>query len=38
MLANGAAADVLFCGVLINLHLHLEHTAGLEKIAQIRDL
>jgi hypothetical protein len=34
ILANGA----VFCDLLANLHLHLEHKADLERVAEIRDL
>jgi hypothetical protein len=37
-LANGLAADLFFCDVLANLHLHLEHKVDLEKGGEIRDL
>jgi AcrR family transcriptional regulator len=34
-LANGLAADPLFCDLLANLHLHLEHEVDLDKVAEI---
>ena len=36
--ANGLAADSLFCDVLANLHSHLENEVALERVAKIRDL
>ncbi|HYB80494.1 MAG TPA: TetR family transcriptional regulator [Mycobacterium sp.] len=35
-LANGLAADPLFCDLLANLHLHLEHEVHIERVAEIR--
>jgi AcrR family transcriptional regulator len=35
-LANGLAADPLFCDLLASLHLHLEHEANLERVVEIR--
>lgn len=35
-LANGLAADPLFCDLLANLHLHLEHEVAVEKVVDIR--
>ena len=35
-LANGLAADPLFCDLLANLHLHLEHEVALERVVEIR--
>ena len=35
-LANGLAADPLFCDLLANLHLHLEHEVDIERVADIR--
>lgn len=35
-LANGLAADPLFCDLLANLHLHLEHEVEIEKVVDIR--
>ena len=37
-LANGLAADPLFCDLLANLHPHLEHEVDLETVVEIRDL
>jgi hypothetical protein len=37
-LANGLAADLLFCDLLANLLLHLEHKVDLERVIEIRDL
>jgi hypothetical protein len=35
-LANGLAADPLFCGLVANLHLHLEHQVDLDRVVEIR--
>lgn len=35
-LANGLAADPLFCDLLSNLHLHLEHEVHIERVVEIR--
>ena len=35
-LANGLAADPLFCDLLANLHLHLEHEMDLDRVVEIR--
>ena len=35
-LANGLAADPLFCDLLANLHLHLEHEVAVERVVDIR--
>jgi AcrR family transcriptional regulator len=35
-LANGLAADPLFCDLLANLHLHLEHEVDVERVVDIR--
>ena len=35
-LANGLAADPLFCDLLANLHLHLEHEVDPERVVEIR--
>ncbi len=35
-LADGLAADPLFCDLLANLHLHLEHEVPVEKVVDIR--
>ena len=35
-LANGLAADPLFCDLLANLHLHLEHEVEVERVVDIR--
>lgn len=35
-LANGLAADPLFCDLLANLHLHLEHEVDLDRVVEIR--
>ena len=37
-LANGLAADPLFCDLLANLLLHLEHEVDLERVVEIGDL
>ena len=35
-LADGLAADPLFCDLLANLHLHLEHEVEIERVIEIR--
>lgn len=35
-LASGLAADPLFCDLLANLHLHLEHEVEIERVIEIR--
>jgi AcrR family transcriptional regulator len=35
-LANGLAADPLFCDLLANLHLHLEHEVHVDRVLEIR--
>jgi AcrR family transcriptional regulator len=35
-LANGLAADPLFCDLLANLHLHLEHEVDIDRVVEIR--
>ncbi|MFV0493815.1 TetR family transcriptional regulator [Mycobacterium sp.] len=35
-LAAGLAADPLFCDLLANLHLHLEHEVQIERVIEIR--
>jgi AcrR family transcriptional regulator len=35
-LANGLAADPLFCDLLANLHLHLEHEVALEQVLEFK--
>lgn len=35
-LAAGLAADPLFCDLLANLHLHLEHEVEIDKVIEIR--
>ncbi|MCV7350547.1 TetR family transcriptional regulator [Mycobacterium parmense] len=35
-LANGLAADPLFCDLLANLHLHLEHEVDADRVVDIR--
>jgi AcrR family transcriptional regulator len=35
-LANGLAADPLFCDLLANLHLHLEHEVHIDRVVEIR--
>jgi len=37
-LADRLAADPLFCDLLANVHLHLEHQVDLERVFEIRDL
>jgi AcrR family transcriptional regulator len=36
MLANGLADDPLFCDLLANLHLHLEHEVDIDRVVEIR--
>jgi hypothetical protein len=35
-LANGLVADPLFCDLLANLHLHLEHEVDIDRVVEIR--
>jgi AcrR family transcriptional regulator len=35
-LANGLAADPLFCDLLANVHLHLEHEVDIDRVVEIR--
>ncbi|BDB40327.1 MULTISPECIES: TetR family transcriptional regulator [Mycobacterium] len=35
-LANGLASDPLFCDLLANLHLHLEHEVQIERVVENR--
>lgn len=35
-LADGLAADPLFCDLLANLHVHLEHEVDLDRVVKIR--
>ncbi len=35
-LANGLADDPLFCDLLSNLHLHLEHEVHIDRVVEIR--
>jgi hypothetical protein len=37
-LANGLAADPLFCDLLANLHLHLEHEVDLERVLGFKQI
>jgi AcrR family transcriptional regulator len=37
-LANGLAADPLFCDLLANLHLHLEHEVALEQVLEFKEI
>jgi hypothetical protein len=37
-LANDLAADLFFCDVLANLHLHLKRKVDLERVVEILDL
>jgi hypothetical protein len=37
-LANGLSADLFFCDVLANPHLHLERKVDLEGVVEIREL
>jgi tetracycline repressor-like protein len=37
-IANRLAADPLFCDLLANVHLHLEHKVDLERVVEISDL
>jgi len=36
VLANGLADDPLFCDLLANLHLHLEHEVHIDRVVEIR--
>jgi AcrR family transcriptional regulator len=36
VLANGLAGDPLFCDLLANLHLHLEHEVHIDRVVEIR--
>jgi AcrR family transcriptional regulator len=35
-LATGLASDPLFCDLLANLHLHLEHEVDIERVVEVR--
>ncbi|MBS9535752.1 TetR family transcriptional regulator [Mycobacterium sp. M1] len=35
-LADGLAADPLFCDLLSNLHLHLEHEVDLDRVVEVK--
>ncbi|WP_373142164.1 TetR family transcriptional regulator [Mycobacterium marinum] len=35
-LADGLAADPLFCDLLANLHLHLEHEVEVDRVVQVK--
>lgn len=35
-LANGLAADPLFCDLLANLHLHLEHEVDVDRVVEVK--
>ena len=37
-LADGLAADPLFCDLLANLHLHLEHEVELERVLEFKQI
>ena len=37
-LAKGLAADPLFCDLLANLHLHLEHEVALERVLEFKEV
>jgi len=37
-LANGLAADPLFCDLLANLHVHLEHEVELERVLGFKEI
>ena len=37
-LASGLAADPLFCDLLANVRLHLEHQVDLERVVEIGGL
>ena len=37
-LADGLAADPLFCDHLANLHLHLEHEVALEQVLEFKEI
>ncbi|HUH68039.1 MAG TPA: TetR family transcriptional regulator [Mycobacterium sp.] len=36
-LAGGLAADPLFCDLIANLHLHLEHEVKVERVVEVRE-
>jgi AcrR family transcriptional regulator len=37
-LVHGLAADPLFCDLLANLHLHLEHEVDVERVAEVKSI
>lgn len=37
-LADGLASDPLFCDLLANLHLHLEHEVELERVLELKEI
>src|SRR6202044_1700467 len=37
-LAPGLAADPLFCDLLANLHVHLEHEVALERVLEFKEV
>lgn len=37
-LAHGLVADPLFCDLLANLHLHLEHEVDVERVAEVKQI
>jgi adenosine deaminase len=37
-LADGMAADPLFCDLLANLHLHLEHEVEIERVLEVKQI
>jgi hypothetical protein len=37
-LADGLAADPLFCDLLANLHLHLEHEVGIGRVLEVKQI
>jgi AcrR family transcriptional regulator len=37
-LVNGLAADPLFCDLLANLHLHLEHEVEIDRVLEVKQI
>jgi hypothetical protein len=37
-LADGLAADPLFCDLLANLHLHLEHEVEIDRVLEVKQI
>jgi AcrR family transcriptional regulator len=38
VLADGLAADPLFCDLLANLHLHLEHEVEIDRVLEVKEI